>query len=77
MAKDCYTVTTPTNAESSDNELLTNKIYKAMKEKLLNIGTYNNWRGCLGLYLTKKEIRGLKKLGIKESTPIKEAYNLL
>ena len=48
-----------------------------MKEKLLNIGTYNNWRGCLGLYLTKKEIRGLKKLGITESTPIKEAYNLL
>jgi hypothetical protein len=58
-------------------KVLTNKIYKAMKEKILNIGTYNNWRGCMGLYLTKKEIRGLKKLGITESTPIKEAYNLL
>lgn len=48
-----------------------------MKEKILNIGTFNNWRGCMGLYLTKKEIRSLKKLGITESTPIKEAYNLL
>lgn len=48
-----------------------------MKEKLLNIGTYNNWRGCMGLYFTKKEIRGLKRLGITEGTTIKEAYNLL
>ena len=48
-----------------------------MKEKLLNIGTYNNWRGCIGLYLTKKEIRSLKRLGITEGTTIKEAYNLL
>ena len=61
----------------ANKEVLTIKIHKAMKEKLLNIGTYNNWRGCMGLYLTKKEIRGLKKLGITESTTIKEAYNLL
>ena len=58
-------------------KVLTIKIYKAMKEKLLNIGTYNNWRGCIGLYLTKKEIRSLKRLGITEGTTIKEAYNLL
>ena len=63
--------------QSKRERIINNLKYKAMKEKLLNIGTYNNWRGCLGLYLTKKEIRGLKKLGITESTPIKEAYNLL
>jgi len=48
-----------------------------MKEKLLNIGTFNSWRGCMGLYFTKKEIRSLKDSGITYSTPIKEAYNLL
>ena len=48
-----------------------------MKEKILNIGTFNNWRGCMGLYFTKKEIRSLKDSGITDGTPIKEAYNLL
>lgn len=48
-----------------------------MKEKIYNAGTFNNWRGCMGLYFTKKEIRSLKQYGIIDSTPINEAYKLL
>lgn len=47
------------------------------KEEIKNFGEANNWRGCIGLYFTKKKVGSLKKLGIFEETPIKEAYKLI
>lgn len=47
------------------------------KDEIKNFGEANNWRGCIGLYFTKKKVNSLKKLGISEGTPIKEAYKLI
>lgn len=48
-----------------------------IKEQLKEIGTYNNWKGYIGLYFTTKELRALKKFGITIDDTIKEAYNKL
>ena len=50
---------------------------KAIKNKIGNLGTFNGWRGFVGLYLTKKEIRSLKKYGITEDMTILQAFNAL
>lgn len=47
-----------------------------MKERVFNAGNFNAWKGCIGLYFTKKEVRAMKH-GITEDTPIRDAYNLL
>lgn len=49
-----------------------------MKEKILDIGLFNNWKGYIGLYLNKKEIRILKKsVPNCENMTIKQIYNSL
>lgn len=32
-----------------------------LKDLILNHGTFNNWKGYVGLYLTKAQLRFLKK----------------
>ena len=54
-----------------------NKKNMITKDEIKNFGEANNWRGCIGLYFTKKKVSSLKKLGISEGTPIKEAYKLI
>ena len=48
-----------------------------MIQKIKEIGEFNAWRGFIGLYLTTKEVRSLKKFGITSETTIKEAYKIL
>lgn len=52
-------------------------IMQNIKEQLKEIGTYNNWKGYIGLYFTTKGLRALKKFGITADDTIKEAYNKL
>ena len=47
------------------------------KEDIKNAGEFNNWKGYIGLYFTKKMIRTLKPFGITEDTTIEEAYKLI
>lgn len=52
-----------------------------MKEKVFELGQFNGWKGCIGLYFNQKDIRmiakeiGIKYTAIKEMT-IKEVYEL-
>lgn len=47
-----------------------------MKERILILFEFNNGRGYIGLYFTKKEMRLLKReYGITESDTLTEAYN--
>lgn len=52
-----------------------------MKELIENEGKFNDWKGCIGLYFTKKQLRQIAK-EIKvpyreiECLKIKEVYNL-
>lgn len=48
-----------------------------MKQKIKNLGEFNAWRGFIGLYLTSKEIRSLKKFGITKDMTLKQAYDKL
>lgn len=56
-----------------------------MKEKVFEAGTFNGWRGVIGLYFTRKELaqikREIKAKGHKvkdiEDLTIKQVYNLL
>lgn len=48
-----------------------------MFEKVKNMCEYNNGKGCVALYFTKKEIRQLKKYGIKDNHTILDAYNII
>lgn len=48
-----------------------------MIQKIKYFGDFNEWRGFIGLYLTTKEIRQLKKYGITSNTTIKDAYKIL
>ena len=46
-------------------------------QKIKNIGEFNEWRGFVGLYLTTKELRPLKKYGITKDTTIKGAFEII
>lgn len=46
-------------------------------EVVKHIGNFNNWKGFIGLYFTKSEIRLMKKYGVTENKTIKEVYNIL
>ena len=46
-------------------------------QKIKNIGEFNEWRGFVGLYLTTKELRQLKKYGVTKDTTIKGAFETL
>ena len=46
-------------------------------QKIKNIGEFNDWHGLVGLYLTTKELRPLKKYGITKYTTIKGAFELI
>ena len=48
-----------------------------MIQKIKEIGDFNAWRGFIGLYLTTKEVRSLKKFGITKDMTIKQAYDKL
>ena len=48
-----------------------------MLELVKYFGETNNWKGCMGLYFTQKDLRPLKKLGIYPETFIEEAYTIL
>ena len=50
---------------------------KEMIQKIKSFGDFNNWRGFIGLYLTTKEVRQLKKYGITSDTTIRDAYEIL
>ena len=47
---------------------------EAIKNKIENLGNFNAWRGFVGLYLTKKELRTLKPYRITEDTTLLNAY---
>lgn len=63
----------PAAGTNNNNKLNT----KIMKEEIKNFGEFNNWRGCMGLYFSTKQLRPLKKYGITAATTLKEAYNTL
>ena len=44
---------------------------------LRNYGIYNQWRGCVALYLTTAQLRRLKKYGITKEMPVLDAYDKL
>lgn len=48
-----------------------------MIQKIKSLGEFNEWRGFIGLYLTTKEVRSLKKFGITKDMTIKQAYDKL
>ena len=48
-----------------------------MIQKIKEIGVFNNWKGCISLYLTTKEVRSLKKFGITKDMTLKQAYDQL
>lgn len=50
---------------------------KDMLELIKGFGEFNNWRGCIGIYFTQKDLRPLKKLGITTETSLKDAYTIL
>lgn len=40
-----------------------------MKEKVKDFGDFNNWKGFVGLYFTKKELRQIaKEIGVEPAT---------
>ena len=53
------------------------KSWIKMKERIRKVGEFNDWRGCMGLYFTQRQLRPLKKYGIIEATTLKEAYNII
>lgn len=61
------------------NGLFKIKVYgkNADGKKIKSFGDFNNWRGFIGLYLTTKEVRQLKKYGITSDTTIRDAYEIL
>lgn len=48
-----------------------------MKKRIREVGEFNDWRGCMGLYFTQRQLQPLKKYGIIEATTLKEAYNII
>ena len=60
-------------------------LQKAMKAKVFEAGTFNGWRGVIGLYFTRKELAQIKREikanghNIKdiEELTIKQVYGLL
>ena len=46
-------------------------------QKIIDAFQFNNGKGFIGLYLTKKEIKTLKNLGISEDTTIAEAFQII
>lgn len=48
-----------------------------MEERIREVGEFNGWRGCMGLYFTQKQLRPLKKYRITAATTLKEAYNII
>lgn len=46
-------------------------------ELVKDFGAFNNWKGFIGLYFTKAEVRQMKKYGVTEDCTIKEVYNIL
>ena len=50
---------------------------KDLKLKIKNMCEYNNGKGSVALYFTKKEMRELKKLGINETHTIQDANNII
>lgn len=52
-----------------------------MKEKVKDFGDFNNWKGFVGLYFTKKELRQIaKEIGVEakdiESYKLSDVWNL-
>lgn len=52
-----------------------------MKELVEKLGEFNNWKGCIGLYFTKKQLRQIaKEINVRfkgiEYMTIKEVYEL-
>lgn len=65
------------------NKKTNNKLKKLtiMKELINEIGAYNNWKGFVGLYLTKRQLsevaKDLKRTRKEvESLTIKQVYSL-
>lgn len=51
---------------------------KKIKAKLNELGESNGWKGYIGLYLTQKELRTIKKAGVDyESLTMREVYDRL
>lgn len=52
-----------------------------MKQRIENVGAFNNWKGYISLYFTKKELRQIaKETGVKskdiEDYKLIEIYKL-
>lgn len=51
---------------------------KEIKAKLSEFGTFNGWKGYIGLYLTQKELRQIKRAGIDyENMTMKQVFERL
>lgn len=48
-----------------------------MEERIKELGEFNGWRGCIGLYFTQKQLRALKQYGITAETTLEEAYKAI
>lgn len=49
-----------------------------LKAKIYEAGTFNGWKGYIGLYLTQKELRTIKKAGVDyEILTMREVYDRL
>ena len=49
-----------------------------LKKLVLNHGTFNNWKGYVGLYLTTSQLRTLKRyVPLYETLSLKSIYEAL
>lgn len=49
-----------------------------LKAKIYEAGTFNGWKGYIGLYLTQKELRLIRKAGIDyENMTMKQVFERL
>lgn len=46
-------------------------------EEINSFGIFNGWKGFIGLYFTKAEVKQMNKYGVTEDHTIKEAYDIL
>ncbi len=51
-----------------------------MRQQIINMGEFNNWKGCIALYFTTKVQRLIKKefgfTGETRMSDVKKAFNI-
>lgn len=66
------------NKPRNNNTMKTAAEKNTFKARILDFGTFNNWKGYIGLYFTKKELRTIKKyVPDFDNMTMKQIYNAL